>query len=72
MQKRMHDLQISKHDCATCKCALVCVLRYIPYTFEGENFREFYGFVVKVFSAKFGGSVSFGTTKTSNLRKFSP
>ena len=43
-------------------------------TFEGENFQKFRGLwlFVKVFSVKFGGVVSFGMVKASNLRKFSP
>ena len=51
------------------------ILSTVPReTFEGENFREFRGFVAicKIFLCKIWGVASFGTAKESNPRKFSP
>ena len=51
------------------------ILSTVPReTFEGENFREFRGFVAicKSFLRKIWGVASFGTAKESNPRKFSP
>ena len=47
---------------------------HIAETFEGENFRKFYGFVTvhKSFLRKIWAVASFGAAKASNPRKFSP
>ena len=54
----------SSCDGSTGRCKKYCIV---------GNFREFCGFgaICETFSAKFGGVVSFGTVKASNLRKFS-
>ena len=56
---------------------ILCTRKKIPYSgklFEGENFREFRGFVAvrTSFLREILGVASFGVAKTSNPRKFYP